>query len=134
MTEEQNTNNISSEINVRFEGALTSTPIQREELTQVKKNIIRISPSRSISEAKKVGSRRISPKSNTVSPKNKTVNRGQKRKNANTSKSSPDHNNIPTEDETILLDIPKKRLSFSTEQLEHDVFLSSKSSGESNKF
>ena len=122
MTEEQNTNNTSSEINERFEGALTSTPIQKEELTQVKKNIIRISPSRSISEAKKVGSRRISPKTNTVSPKNKTVNRGQKRKNANTSKSSPDQNNIPTEDETIILDIPKKRLSFGTDQPEHDVF------------
>ena len=122
MMEEQNTNNIASDLNVRFDGALTSTPIQKEEVSQVKTNIIRISPNRSILEAKKIGSRRISPKSNTVSPKNKTLNRGTKRKKANTSKSSPDQNNILTEDETILLDILKKRLSFSTEQQEHDIF------------
>ena len=121
MTEEQNTNNIASDLNVRFDGALTSTPIQKEEVSQVKSNIIRISPNRSILEAKKIGSRRISPKSNTVSPKNKTLNRGTKRKKVNTSKSSPDRN-ILTEDETILLDIPKKRLSFSTETQDPDTF------------
>ena len=109
MTEEQNTNNTAGELNVRFEGALTSTPIQREEeLLQTKNNTKRISPNRTISEAKKVGNRRVSPKNNTV-------NRGQKRKNTSKSPNYPFvHENVLTEDETILLDIPKKRLSFSS--------------------
>jgi hypothetical protein len=44
MTEEQNTNNIASDLNVRFDGALTSTPIQKEEISHVKANYIRVSP------------------------------------------------------------------------------------------
>ena len=119
MTEEQNTNQyIPVELSVKFEGALTGTPIQREEVPQKKTSIKRISPNRTISEAKKVGNKRISPKTNTL-------NRGQKRKNVNTSKSpnnSSINKNILTEEETILLEIPKKRLSFSTEQIGQDVF------------
>ena len=59
MTAEQNNNQyIPVELGVKFEEALTSTPIQREAISQKKVSTKRISPNRTISEAKKVRNKR----------------------------------------------------------------------------
>ena len=52
-------------LNLQFESALTSTPIQKEVKTKTTTNTKRISPNKTVSEAKKVGGRRTPVKSNT---------------------------------------------------------------------